>query len=103
MGQAFRLDYQGVLRATLVGYLRVDRCPKSDLSTMTQGEGRAGSNQGQSNIRSVRDADRELTLESPEIEAPETAAIEKRRHPRTRKYGPQKLFVRRGAGEVVEQ
>ena len=101
-GQAFRLNYQGVLRATLAGYPRVDRSKRPDLSIMTQGEGRAGSNQGQSNIRSTRDADRELTVRSPEIEAPDTAAVEKRRYPRTRKYGPQKLFVRRGAGEVVE-
>ena len=101
-GQAFTLNYQGVLRATLAGYPRVDRSQKPDLSTMTQREGRAGSNQGQSNIRSIRDADRELTVRSSEIEAPDTVAVEKRRQPRSRKYGPQKLFVRRGAGEVVE-
>ena len=69
---------------------------------MTRGEGRAGSNQGQTNIRSIRDVDRELTVRSPEIEAPDTAAVEKPCHPSTRKYGPQKLFVRRGPGEVVE-
>ncbi len=69
---------------------------------MTQGEGRAGSNQGQSNIRSIRDADREPTVRSPDIKGRDTAAAEKRLHPRTRKYGPQKLLVRRGAGAVVE-
>ena len=69
---------------------------------MTQGEGRAGSNQGQGNVRFIRDADGELPVRSPEIEASDTAAADKRRHPRTRRYGPQKLFVHRGAGSVVE-
>ena len=69
---------------------------------MTQGERRASSNQGQSDIRGIRDVDRELTAEPPEVEASDTEAAEQRRHPRTRRYGPQKLFVHRGTGRVVE-